>query len=133
MSFAIHLLVVSTQNVRSSVINQHVHVFHLTKEIHSLAVVMSVTLITIADLKKLAVISNVFALVHNAVKAQLASLFQIIVQHVNVQKVTSDHLTLNVVQNVTAIPIVQDRDQLVSMEFVKIHVMALAELMLIVI
>jgi hypothetical protein len=131
MSSVIHLHVELIQNVKLLEINQLAHVFHHTKEIHLQDVVMNVTQIMIVDHKKLAAISNVLELVLNVEKVPLVLLLLIIVLLVNVLKVTLAHHTLNVVQNVTEIQIVPDQDQLVSMEFVKIHVMELVESMLI--
>lgn len=70
---------------------------------------------------------NVLVPAHNVEKAQLAHGLQIIDQFVNVRKDILEVHTLSVELNATGIVTVRQVDQHVSMEYVKIHAMDLAE------
>jgi hypothetical protein len=130
MNFAVHLHAVSTQNAKFSTVNLHVRVFQLTLDPHLLAADMNANLTMNVDHKNIAINGNVSKLAHSAERAQLATTSSTIAQFVNAQRTTSDHRLQNVDQNATAMLIVPDRNQLVSMEFVRIHVTVLAVLTL---
>lgn len=90
---------------------------------------MNANLITTAILTIIAAVSSVSNHARSAVKARLVLELLTIVLNVNVQKDTSDQLSVSVDQNATEMLTAQDQDQLASTVFVRTHVTVLAESM----
>lgn len=129
-NFAVQVLVVRTPNAKFSTVNQPVHVYLLTPAHPWLDVVTNANRTPSVDHKNSAVTGNVQNLARNAVKVRLALACRTTVLSVNVQRATSDQLSLNADQNATEMSIAQGQDQLVTMAFARTLAMVLVELTL---
>lgn len=87
---------------------------------------MNASLTVSAAHRNIATNGSARRLVRNAVQALHAHVFRTTAQSVNARKATSDRLSANVAPSATAMLIVQDRDQHVTMESARILATVLA-------